>query len=203
MPWSPASVVHFPRQPYAFPARSDSQDYLALILKAASGTIKKCSILFGDRFEPHNWALKTCEWNGCDGVHDYFRVVLTTPEHRAQYAFLLTLAEGGSQFWFGDKGAMRNVALLSPDVLKPSEALCAAMFHIDFLHRGNAFAQPDWLDGLVIYQVFGILSSYIYILHFSTARFLSIALLKAYTSVMVQRQGVPQPLSIPSRCHPS
>lgn len=134
-----AALFHACRSPWAYPV---GPAHLRIVLKAARGDLAGVTCLFQDRF---SWPMDRddtlpMELLGNDGVHDYWGVTVPAPRRRVRY-FLCAHGVDGAYVWLTEHG---------PVAKRPT----SGAFQYAYIHKGDAFEQPEWLRSAVFYQIF-------------------------------------------------
>lgn len=134
-----ASLYHVCRSPHAYPV---DEEHFRVVLKAAGGDLEAATCIYGDRY---SWPAAVnshlpMERLGSDGLHEYWGVTLPTPTRRVRYYFFVE-GRDGSSAWLGETG------------LLPRRSEWGHFQH-SYIHRGDRFRQPDWIQQAVLYEIF-------------------------------------------------
>ncbi|MBE3576179.1 MAG: glycoside hydrolase family 13 protein [Limnochordales bacterium] len=134
-----AALFHACRSPYAYPV---GLEHLRIILKAARGDLAAAVCVHGDRYSwPPDLDRSTpMERLGDDGVHEYWGVTIPAPTRRIRYSIYVR-GRDGDYAWLTEYG-------IAPR--RPRRGF----FEYPYIHRNDAFAQPEWLRYSVFYQIF-------------------------------------------------
>ena len=93
-------VEHKAMPPYAYPLDGRT---LRVVVRAAKGTLKSVTAVYGDRYAPVEEAeTARLERAGSDARHDYFQGELRLSPPRFRYAFLLD--DGTDRRWLSEAG---------------------------------------------------------------------------------------------------
>ncbi|SHF22463.1 Glycosidase [Caldanaerobius fijiensis DSM 17918] len=131
------AIYHRAEGSYAYPL---SENEIRLILKAKRGDLKRCYVLYDDRYtgpgtEKVAEMTKVC-W---DTLYDYFQVDIYSDTRRIRYFFYL---EGENEhIWYAEGGFSE---------VRPLEG----HFQYPYICKADLFKEPLWTKGAVIYQIF-------------------------------------------------
>lgn len=134
------AVWHQPYGAYCYPV---GETELLVTLRARKGNLKRCSVLFGDRYL--SWDMKdrvaTVEMakTETDELFDYYQATLQLDTRRFRYLFFLD--DGREQLWYGPRAFATEVAR-------------AGTFEFPYLSSREIFLAPDWAKDAIFYQIF-------------------------------------------------
>ncbi len=130
-------VEHKAMPPYAYPLDGRT---LRVVVRAAKGTLKSVTAVYGDRYAPVEEAeTARLERAGSDARHDYFQGELRLSPPRFRYAFLLD--DGTDRRWLSEAGLSDA---------PPRHGF----FQYPYINAADLYDVPDWLVDGVVYQIF-------------------------------------------------
>lgn len=139
-----AAVIHFADKEYCYAV---GKDEFMVRIRTKAGDMKKIMLHFQDKYIPvHRYDSRQSEEMkkvACDGIYDYYEVVIHASMICVRYYFELQGNDGEILYYGNDNfyyGALANIDCMfdCPQIKREEEM----------------FVVPDWAPGSVVYQIF-------------------------------------------------
>lgn len=130
------AVYHEAHGKYAYPVGPNT---LRVILRAKKGDLKRCVIVYQDRYSATDEFIEDMEKVASDELFDYFQSDITLETKRFMYTFLLD--DGINRVRFTEKGFYQDPPPLTE-------------FHYPYIAIQDQWETPRWSQGSVVYQIF-------------------------------------------------
>lgn len=133
------AVFHINTEEFVYPV---SRKNVVFRIRTARKDIKLCSLVYWDRTKPKQKKKLTMVCYQRDELFDYFQccVEFTKIARYQKYYFEITDLDGMK--WFYTSNGLKNIA---PD---------KAAFEYLYSNETDVFKEPDWINGVVYYQIF-------------------------------------------------
>lgn len=135
------AVYHISDVPYAF---AEAQNKLIVRLRTAKNDIKKCEIMFKDRYDwkgPFNSKIMNIEYS--NSLFDFYEISLEDPQGRFRYYFKLISADG-EEIYYQDLGLTKKLHV-------PVEKYC---FQFPYINLYDVCEPVKWAQKSILYQIF-------------------------------------------------